>query len=69
MPRDGDGDGTGAGGLTIAQIAVETGVPEGTVKARLARGRAALVPHLREPAGQGASRGRRNGDGQQVGDV
>jgi len=55
--------------LTIAQIAVETGVPEGTVKARLARGRAALVPHLREPAGQGASRGRRNGDGQQVGDV
>jgi RNA polymerase sigma-70 factor (ECF subfamily) len=58
--------------LTVAQIAAETGVPEGTVKARLARGRAALVPHLREPAGHGSSRGRRDGDGQdgqQVGDV
>jgi RNA polymerase sigma-70 factor (sigma-E family) len=29
-------------GLTIAQVARETGVPEGTVKARLSRGRAAL---------------------------
>ncbi|HUC58946.1 MAG TPA: SigE family RNA polymerase sigma factor [Streptosporangiaceae bacterium] len=36
--------------LTVEQIAAETGVPAGTVKARLARGRAALVPHLRETA-------------------
>jgi RNA polymerase sigma-70 factor (ECF subfamily) len=35
--------------LTVEQIAAETGVPPGTVKARLARGRAALAPHLREP--------------------
>jgi len=34
--------------LTVEQIAVETRVPAGTVKARLARGRAALMPHLRE---------------------
>lgn len=38
--------------LTVAQVAAETGVPEGTVKARLARGRAALAPHLRALAGQ-----------------
>lgn len=36
--------------LTVAQIAAETGVPAGTVKARLARGRAALAPYLRETA-------------------
>jgi RNA polymerase sigma-70 factor (ECF subfamily) len=36
--------------LTIDQIAAETGVPAGTVKARLARGRAALMPYLRETA-------------------
>ena len=30
-------------GLSVAQVAVETGVPEGTVKARLHRGRAALA--------------------------
>jgi RNA polymerase sigma-70 factor (ECF subfamily) len=35
---------------SIAQIAAETGVPAGTVKARLARGRAALAPHLRDTA-------------------
>jgi RNA polymerase sigma-70 factor, ECF subfamily len=34
--------------LTVQQIAAETGVRPGTVKARLARGRAALTPHLRE---------------------
>ena len=34
--------------LTVEQVAAETGVPTGTVKARLARGRAALAPHLRE---------------------
>jgi RNA polymerase sigma-70 factor, ECF subfamily len=36
--------------LTVAQVAAETGVPTGTVKARLARGRAALAPHLRQAA-------------------
>jgi RNA polymerase sigma-70 factor, ECF subfamily len=41
--------------LSVAQIATETGVPDGTVKARLARGRAALAPHLRESVGQPAS--------------
>jgi RNA polymerase sigma-70 factor, ECF subfamily len=35
---------------SVAQIAAETGVPVGTVKARLARGRAALAPYLRETA-------------------
>jgi RNA polymerase sigma-70 factor, ECF subfamily len=35
---------------SVAQIAAETGVPVGTVKARLARGRAALAPFLRETA-------------------
>jgi RNA polymerase sigma-70 factor, ECF subfamily len=42
--------------LTVAQIVEETGAAAGTVKARLARGRAALAPHLRdaaEPAGPG----------------
>ena len=34
--------------LTVEQIAAETGVRPGTVKARLSRGRAALMPHLRE---------------------
>jgi RNA polymerase sigma-70 factor (ECF subfamily) len=37
--------------LSVAQIAAETGVPDGTVKARLARGRAALAPYLRESVG------------------
>jgi RNA polymerase sigma-70 factor, ECF subfamily len=36
--------------MTVGQIAAETGVPPGTVKARLARGRAALTPYLRESA-------------------
>lgn len=34
--------------LTVEQIAAETGVSTGTVKARLARGRTAVAPHLRE---------------------
>jgi RNA polymerase sigma-70 factor (ECF subfamily) len=34
--------------LTVEQIAAETGVRPGTVKARLARGRAAMAPYLRE---------------------
>jgi RNA polymerase sigma-70 factor (ECF subfamily) len=36
--------------LTVDQIAAETGVRPGTVKARLARGRAALTPYLRDTA-------------------
>ncbi|MEU3414942.1 MULTISPECIES: SigE family RNA polymerase sigma factor [unclassified Streptomyces] len=32
--------------LSVEQIAAETGAPAGTVKARLARGRAALARHL-----------------------
>jgi RNA polymerase sigma-70 factor (ECF subfamily) len=36
--------------LTVEQIAAETGVRPGTVKARLARGRAALAPYLRDAA-------------------
>jgi RNA polymerase sigma-70 factor (ECF subfamily) len=35
-------------GLTVAEISKETGAPEGTVKARLARGRRALAPHVSE---------------------
>jgi RNA polymerase sigma-70 factor (ECF subfamily) len=38
--------------LTVDQIAAETGAGASAVKARLARGRAALAPHLRETAGQ-----------------
>jgi RNA polymerase sigma-70 factor, ECF subfamily len=34
--------------LTIDEIAAETGARPGTVKARLARGRAALAPYLRD---------------------
>ena len=36
--------------MTVDQIAAETGVRAGTVKARLARGRAAIAPYLRETA-------------------
>jgi RNA polymerase sigma-70 factor, ECF subfamily len=42
---------------SVAQIAAETGVPEGTVKARLARGRTALAPHLSDTADLPAGRG------------
>jgi RNA polymerase sigma-70 factor (ECF subfamily) len=35
-------------GLSIEEIAAETGVPPGTVKGRLSRGRKALAPHLTE---------------------
>jgi DNA-directed RNA polymerase specialized sigma24 family protein len=35
-------------GLSIGEIAAETGAPTGTVKARLARGRKALASHLTE---------------------
>jgi RNA polymerase sigma-70 factor (ECF subfamily) len=43
-------------GIPVAQIAAETGVAVGTVKARLSRGRAALAPllmDLEEVAGRG----------------
>ena len=33
-------------GLSVEEVAHETGAPVGTVKARLARGRAALAPYL-----------------------
>jgi RNA polymerase sigma-70 factor (ECF subfamily) len=51
--------------LTVAQIVEETGAAAGTVKARLARGRAALAPHLRDtiepatPEPGGPANGRR----------
>jgi RNA polymerase sigma-70 factor (ECF subfamily) len=35
-------------GLTVEEISAETGAPTGTVKARLARGRKALAPHVWE---------------------
>jgi RNA polymerase sigma-70 factor (ECF subfamily) len=37
-------------GLPVAEVARQTGVPVGTVKARLSRGRAALAPYLEEAA-------------------
>jgi RNA polymerase sigma-70 factor (ECF subfamily) len=42
--------------LSVEQVAAETGVPVGTVKARLSRGRAALAVLLSDPA-EGAPRG------------
>lgn len=36
------------GGLSVAEVAHETGSPEGTVKARLARGRTALAELLKD---------------------
>lgn len=45
--------------LSVEQVATETGVPVGTVKARLSRGRAALAVLLSDtdPDSQGAPRG------------
>jgi RNA polymerase sigma-70 factor, ECF subfamily len=40
-------------GLTVEEVAAETGAPVGTVKARLSRGRKALALHL-DPADHGA---------------
>ncbi len=37
------------GDLSVAEVAAETGSPEGTVKARLSRGRAALALLLTDP--------------------
>lgn len=46
---------------TVAEIAAESAAPIGTVKARLARGRAALAPYLADSAAvaAGAGTGRR----------
>lgn len=41
--------------LSVAEIAAETGSNENTVKARLARGRAALAVHIRDDASEEAS--------------
>jgi RNA polymerase sigma-70 factor (ECF subfamily) len=41
--------------LPVHEVAREVGAPEGTVKARLSRGRAALALLLAEPADQGAT--------------
>jgi RNA polymerase sigma-70 factor, ECF subfamily len=43
--------------LTVAQIADETRTAEGTVKARLARGRAALASYLGDAASEPSGRG------------
>ncbi|HTJ68026.1 MAG TPA: SigE family RNA polymerase sigma factor [Actinospica sp.] len=40
---------------SVEEISRETGVPSGTVKARLVRGRKALAPHLAESAGEAAA--------------
>ena len=60
--------------LTVAQIAAETGAATGTVKARLARGRAALAPYLSDaidpPPGQHEhERDDRGSGGQEVASV
>lgn len=44
---------------SVSEIAAETGAPAGTVKARLARGRAALAPYLRDSAAASGPAGRR----------
>ncbi len=41
--------------LPVHEVAREVGAPEGTVKARLSRGRAALALLLAEPADEGAT--------------
>ena len=41
--------------LRVAAVAAETGAPEGTVKARLSRGRAALAALLDDPRTRGGS--------------
>ena len=42
-------------GLSVEEIAAETGAPTGTVKARLARGRKALAEHVSEFADPGVT--------------
>jgi RNA polymerase sigma-70 factor (ECF subfamily) len=46
-------------GLSVAEIAAETGSPTGTVKARLARGRKALAGHVSEFADDESTAGGR----------
>ena len=60
-------DGTGTGVRTPVGLGTGEGDPDGTVKARLARGRAALAPYLRESvgprtAGGAARRGQEESD-------
>ena len=43
-------------GLPVDQVAAELGVPTGTVKARLARGRAKLADRLRTDLGKEVTR-------------
>lgn len=43
--------------LPVTAVAAETGVPEGTVKARLSRGRAALMSLLDDRPGNGMTEG------------
>lgn len=42
--------------LPVAAVAAEVGAPEGTIKARLSRGRAALASLLADDVAEGASR-------------
>jgi RNA polymerase sigma-70 factor, ECF subfamily len=50
-------------GLTVSEIAAETGSPEGTVKSHLNRGRKALAPLVSEFAGAGSGEHRLPGTG------
>jgi RNA polymerase sigma-70 factor (ECF subfamily) len=49
--------------LSVREIAAEIGVPEGTVKARLSRGRAALKTLLEDGPGRGLGLGMDGGTG------
>ena len=53
-------------GLSVEEIAHEIGAPSGTVKARLARGRRALAPHVSEFAESGAPDGGNGPDTQRT---
>jgi RNA polymerase sigma-70 factor (ECF subfamily) len=48
-------------GLSVEEICDETSAPSGTVKARLARGRKALAPHVSEFAEASSAAGGRDG--------
>jgi RNA polymerase sigma-70 factor (ECF subfamily) len=54
-------------GLSVDEIARETGAAAGTVKARLSRGRQALAPHLADTdTDPVAADARRAADGREV---